>query len=1034
MKTFLKILAYQIIQTHVLNPAKPGYRIPPAEPTYIFVAVPTTPRKQMPQIVPLSPVSGTVAPELLLISPGSSLSDSSNRTTTPEPAALSSPTTAPGSVSPPEFLAMSPGSPLSERSNGTTPGVPGSPLSERSNGTTPGVPGSPLSERSNGTTPGVPGSPLSERSNGTTPGVPGSPLSERSNGTTPGEPVTVSSPTIEGSTCESADIATNPQPEQVEEEPVCVASYLQHVKSCMRESCGELEKDRSMESHYVDVHLLQRKVQVKSGKNANKCLEKEMVFLSEAERRKATLTRKQVFNDGQMRKKQVITLLGKPGTGKSTFIKRLCLDWAKGGLPRFRYVFSLNCKTFNLTQPDYSLRRLLFDLPTSLHCEDPEAVFKHVVSTPKEVLIIFDSFEDFKDHEGLLHSPATCAKAGGFSIKQLFSGLFLKRLLKGCTLFISTRPSGVLTPLLRKVDSILELRGFSPVEIDLYASRYFTDVPRGASALTKMKLQKYVYSLCSNPLLCRYTCFLLDYHLDNRHYALPSTLTGLALRVLSLCLKLTSQTQDQETPDISRLCTLAWDFLSTHNCLATDEQLGSTDLRDYGLATEILASHTVGSSDSTGETISYSFAHALIQNLLASLHLVLSDNVNDKALVSQTMGTSRRRRPQGEWLAMVQQFTMGLLFQNCKLQVSSILHTTTSTASTAKKKAMESHVESLKAGEMAPGKLLELCHCVYETSSKKLMKHLVKNLPDTISLCGAQLTPPDVYVFWHLLQNTKALKRQFCIDVQDTGITLCGLKELVGLDCVTSYRAPLADTIAMWEELQQSGETDLLGSAMNKLTLHPFKATQEDHINNLALLIQIHRDRNLPHRYSASLEHNIPAVRQLEKLDFELGPNTGPVIFPKLALIIPTLGSLIHLDLEKNMIGNSGAELLADVLNSLSSLKMLNLSQNSIGDRGLEKLAPALAATPSLQGLSLYNNLIGEGGAERLALVLPEMRSLIDLDVGFNNFANVGAQKLSDSLKCCPWMKSLGLWNASITYGKLQHLHQLDKRIRIQHL
>ncbi|XP_048101655.1 MHC class II transactivator [Alosa alosa] len=948
---------FHIIQTHSLSPTSPTY-----------ILVPTTPQKQMHQIVPLSPISGTVAPELLLVSPGGSLSDSVNRSTPPEPITLSSPTRAIGSLATPERGVASPGSSSSDR-------------------------------------------------------------------TTPGETVTISSPTTETNPRESADVvAANPQLEHVEEEPCYVGRYLQHVKSCMRESCGELEKDRSMESHYVNVHLLQRKVLVKSGKHANKCLEKEMVILSDAERKKATLTRKQVFADGQLRQKQVIALLGKPGAGKSAFIKRLCLDWAKGELLRFRYVFSLNCKTLNLKRSNYSLKRLLFDLPTSLQCEDPEAVFKHMISAPKEVLIIFDSFEDFKDHEGLLHSPATCTEAGGYSIKQLFSGLFLKHLLKGCTLLIAARPCGGLMPLLRKVDSILELCGFSPVEIDLYTSLYFMDdAPHGARALTKMKLQKYIYSLCSNPLLCRYTCFLLDHLDNNKRFALPSTLTGLALRVLSLCLKQTSQAQGKETPDISQLCALAWESLSAHSTLVADEQLESTELRDYGLASEMLTSHTVGNADGAGEMTGHSFSHALIQNLLASLHLVLSESVSDKALVNQTMSTSRRRRLQCEWLGMMQQFTAGLLFQKSKLPECGIAHSTTTSGRSAKKKAVEAHLDSLKSGEMAPARLLELCHCVYETGSKKLAKQLVKNLPDTVSLCGAQLTPPDVYVLWYLLQDTKALKRQFCIDLQDTGITLSGLKELVGLNCITSYRAPLADTIAMWEEIQQSGELDLLRGAMNKLTLHPFKATQEDHICNLTVLIRIHRERNLLCRDSALLEHDIPAIRQLEELDFELGPNIGPVIFPKLAQILPTLGRLVHLDLEKNKIGDSGAELLADVLNSLLSLKKLNLSQNLIGDKGLEKLAPALAAMPSLQGLSLYNNLIAESGAERLALVLPEMRALIDLDVGFNNFTDVGAQKLSDSLKYCPWMKSLGMWNHYIPYGILQHLHQQDKRIRIQH-
>ncbi|XP_063078015.1 MHC class II transactivator isoform X3 [Engraulis encrasicolus] len=943
-------------------------------PTYIiaspfpFTVTPVTP--QNPQVVPLSPISGTVAPEILSVTPGSSLSDRVNRTT-PAPVPLHSPTlVAAGPVSPSMAHMVSPGS--------SSPNCTNRFLCV--------------------------------------------------------EPTTAPSPPGSRSAESSEDVATNPQ--QAEQLPSCVQSYSQLVKSSMKESCDELRRGMTMDSHYIDVHLRQRKVLGTSGNNT-KCLEKVMAIASDTDQQKVTLTRKQVFTDSQMKQKHVTILLGRPGAGKSTFIKRLCLDWAKGGLPRFRYLFLLNCKTLNLTRPDYSLKRLLFDLSTSPRCEDSESVFKHLLSAPREVLIIFDGFEDFKDHGGLLHSPATCTESGGFSIKDLFSGLFLKRFLKGCTLLIASRPSGALTPLLRKADCILELPGFSPEEIDSYTSLYFPDEARGASALTKMKQQKYVYSLCSNPLLCRYTCFLLE-HSDNKRYTLPSTLTGLMLRVLSLSLQLASQTQDRGASDISQLCPLAWEFLSTHSCLMSEEQLGSTEIRDHGLSSEILTSHTVGGTNGAEvtTTTSYSFTHGLIQNLLASMHLVTSDSVSDKALANQIMGRNWRRRAQGEWLGVVQQMTVGLLFQSGKIPETIISHITTDNTSKAKKKAVEAHLESLKSIDLAPARLLELGHCVYETSSKKLMKQLVSGLPDNISLCGAQLTPPDVYVLWHVLQDTSAHTRQFSIDLQDTGITVNGLKDLVGLNCVSSYRAALVDVISLWKGLQQEGDIALLTSAMNKLTLHPFKATQEDHIDHLAALLRICEERrnSQSHRDPASVEHDIPAIKQLEKLDFELGPSIAPMVFPKFARILPSLGNLMHLDLEKNRIGDSGAEQLADVLHSLSSLKMLNLSQNFIGDKGLEKLAPGLAAAPSLQSLSLYNNLIDEHGAERLALVLPEMSSLIDLDVCVNLFTDVGAQKLSDSLKRCPWIKSLGLWNRHLPPRLLQNLNQQDRRIKIQFL
>ncbi|XP_028841037.1 MHC class II transactivator isoform X2 [Denticeps clupeoides] len=808
--------------------------------------------------------------------------------------------------------------------------------------------------------------------------------------------------------------------------PKCVEDYIEEAKSLIAQSCQHMEKDMRMESHYIDVRLVQRTILMKSGKNANKCLEKELVILSDVERRKATLSRSQMFEDAQMNRKQVIALLGKSGTGKSTLIRHLCLDWASGSLPRFHFVFSINCRTLDMTCSRYSLKSLLFHLPTSVPCQDSEAVFKHVLAAPKNVLIIFDSFDDFKDHEGILHSPATCNTEGNYSIRQLFSGLFQKHLLPGCMILIATRPKGALNQLLRKVDSILELCDFSAAEIELYTSKYFKDHLQGARALSKLKQQRFIFSLCSNPLLCRSACFLLD-HLDSAGYVLPSTLTGLCQEVLSQCLQLTLQKLADKKQDISRLCCLAWERLKAHSSLLTDEQLSSEKLRDFGLLSDILTAHAAGTARAKNE-VSYSFSHLLGQNFLSALHVVLSKDVSEKALVAQTMQPQKRKKPHGEWLDTMQQFTVGLLYQKGELLDSSFISPTADIE--VKRSAVESHVYSLKPAEMAPARLLELCHSVYESQTKKLSKHLAKNLPSALSLCGTQLTPQDAYVLWDLLQHAEELRKSFFLDLQDTGIPISSLKDLVGLACVRSFRAAILDTVGLWEELHNCEEEELLKSAVDKFTIQPFKATQEGHINSLVMLIHIHRNRKLPSSDSVPLEQDIPAVKELEKLDFELGPSNGPLVFPKLAGVLPALENLKSLDLENNKIGDSGVEILAGALFALSSLKRLNLSQNTIGDKGMVKLAPALPALHSLQCLSLYNNQIADNGAEKLASVLPEIKSLLDLDVGFNNLTDTGAVKLSQSLKSCPWMKTLGMWNQCIPFGIFKHLHQQDSRIK----
>lgn len=535
-----------------------------------------------------------------------------------------------------------------------------------------------------------------------------------------------------------------------------------------------------MESHYINMNLIQRKLLIKSGKNANKCLEKELVVISDSERKRKKLDMSQVFHNNVSRPKQSIALLGKTGVGKSTMIQRLCLDWASGSLPQFRFVFLLNCKNLDLAKSNYSLKHLLFDLSVYPRCEKSDAVFSHVLSSPEDVLIIFDSFDDIKDFEGLLQSPAKSPKDTKYTVKQLFSGLFQKEILPGCTLLIATRPKDVLNQVLRKTDSLLELCCFSPEDIELYTTKYFRDSSIQEKALQKIKNQRYIFTLCSNPLLCWTTCFLLE-HQDSHDESLPSTLTDFYLRVTSKHLQLAGQENgtlsNNKKKDILQLCKMAWEGFKNHNTHIN--LIDSAELVDYCHKSGILASH--GISDRRENH----FEDLYTQNLLGGVHSVQSKQVNEKMLLAHSVVQQKKRKVQGESQDVMQRFVTGLLFQKdpsggvCILDGSIDIQ--------AKRKAVEAHLRNLKLNEFTPARLLELFHCVYETNTTKFARMLLKNLPDNLSFCGAQLSPSDVYVICHLLQHATALKRTFSINLQDTCIPINGLRELVELECIKSF-------------------------------------------------------------------------------------------------------------------------------------------------------------------------------------------------------------------------------------------------------
>ncbi|XP_072224242.1 MHC class II transactivator [Leuresthes tenuis] len=948
-----------------------------------------------------------------------------------------------------------------------------------------------------------------------------------------------------------------PQSPTVLDIPQSVRDHIQEAKAHMCRTCQDMEAGLSLTSHYVDVRVSQRET-ARSGKNTNKCLDKELVITGDADRQKSSLGHSEIFERTNGDKsKSYILLLGKAGMGKTTLIKKLCLDWSKDCIPQFDFVFLLDGKGLPLTEPTYSLQTLLLSLSSfAPSCMDPEAVYNQILAAPKRVLIIFDGFDELRHYETLLQaqekelvtSLQKDSKAQSFTVRQLYSAILQRVLLPGCTLLLSSRPRGAASQLLRRVDSLLEVCGFTPSNVETYLSQYFTDPVLSASAQDCLKSSSFLHLLCWIPGLCRLVCMVLEQSKNSE--VLPRTLTGLCHQVL--CLKMekdrglhgkdqteVSQQSVQETESsdcsqirrsqknhltksrslvcnssrsrkarrlkekqvdgedeenvglepetaetrelLSQLGSLAWEGVKTNSSSLPAERGISAKLEAFSVRTGLLLSHNLKTRpvvsrgererggkedqnkleegekkengrdtdvvDDCGDHVLI-WANPFLQSYLAAVHLSLSRTVSDRSFLQNLPFQSSakvRRRPQGEELVLTQRFAVSLLFhKRTELQrLHSYTETVFSDMVANKQALVTKHLESLSYGDLSPAQILEACHCVHEASftheergrdsgSTQLLTHLAVNLPESLTFHGVPLSPPDVYTVQNALKWAGAEGRTFCLDLEDSGVRICGLRALVGLDNIKTYRACIADVITLWEQLEQSGEGELLQEAVSKFKIHPLKATQVCHIEHLEKLVNTHLHKRLLDSSGQSdsiLAEGVPAVKELHKLEFELGPENGPLALPKLWDLLPGLQNLQHLDLENSKIGDKGAEKLATALVSLHSLEILNLPQNCIGDHGVKKLALTLKDLPKLHCLSLYSNVISDEGAESLAAVLPHMASLTDLDVKYNKLTDVGVQSLGASLRNCKKMKTLRMWNQCIPYGVFERLQQQDSRI-----
>ncbi|KAL7545765.1 hypothetical protein ACHAWF_011275 [Thalassiosira exigua] len=132
--------------------------------------------------------------------------------------------------------------------------------------------------------------------------------------------------------------------------------------------------------------------------------------------------------------------------------------------------------------------------------------------------------------------------------------------------------------------------------------------------------------------------------------------------------------------------------------------------------------------------------------------------------------------------------------------------------------------------------------------------------------------------------------------------------------------------------------------------------------------------------------------------------------------------SLRTLYLERNKIGDEGANRLAKVLKENDTLEVMHLNSNEIGDEGAKSLADALQISTSLKTISLGSNQISDVGAQHLAKSLTENNTLREIWINFNSIGDRGGQSFVDALKSNHSMDKLCLWDNNISNSVMKRI------------
>ncbi|CAG9460643.1 unnamed protein product [Pedinophyceae sp. YPF-701] len=122
-----------------------------------------------------------------------------------------------------------------------------------------------------------------------------------------------------------------------------------------------------------------------------------------------------------------------------------------------------------------------------------------------------------------------------------------------------------------------------------------------------------------------------------------------------------------------------------------------------------------------------------------------------------------------------------------------------------------------------------------------------------------------------------------------------------------------------------------------------------------------------------------------------------------------------------------------EILGALSgSLKHLNISHNAVGDAGAAALASAMGSLPRLETLRAIKCEIRPAGMRTLAAAVRTHRSLARLVLTENTAGPAGMVALSDAVCACKTMASLELDNVAIGNGGAEAVAKLLRESSLQ--
>ncbi|XP_063788978.1 NACHT, LRR and PYD domains-containing protein 12-like [Pseudophryne corroboree] len=728
-----------------------------------------------------------------------------------------------------------------------------------------------------------------------------------------------------------------------------------------------------------------------------------------------------------------VVLQGPAGIGKTMTSQKIMLDWASGNLyiDKFHFVFYISCREVNSITGKISLAGYLSNY-CGLTC--PSDFLRSIFLNSEGILFIVDGFDELKLSS--MNDTEVCDDPFQMVSGEIFlNSLFRKKLLRESSLIITTRPFSLMQlKNLVKNPRYVEILGFTGKDREEYFYCFFETKEQADLALSAIKDNDTLFTMCSVPITCWIVCTVIKQQLREGLGVVDcKTSTSIYLLYLKSLIKYHGRNSAQSVNTcIKRLCTLAnkgvWD-----GRILFEEG----DLRRHTVSMSELESvflnENIFQRDVDTHTC-YSFIHLSVQEFFAALYYVLGGSKFYYFLTRKKLKALLEASSSHPHLTLVVRFLFGFLSER---KIGETLRSIGCTITFRAKPVLEKWLERSLSEHHN-----EILCCLYETQDKDYIRRMMSHIPhvnieglyhggkrvqenigaQALAYCLERSPEEHIITFRDYIIGPKAR------NVLSPALSKCSQIRFIGC------RFPDNREDVYQDDSRLSGL--LTPCRIQDLDLCHCKVTSAC-CDDLRILITESRSLlrlvlSVNDLQDSGVQRLCDGLRQpgctLQELSLQCCGLTSSCC-DDLRSVIITNRSLVTLDLALNFLQDCGIQALCEGLRhpdcSLQELRVwhcsltpaccadlrslittnrslvtLELGRNNLLDSGVKLLCKGLRHPDcTLQRLILCHCKMTSACCDDLRTVITESCSLLRLDLSVNDLQDSGVQRLCDGLR-----------------------------------